>query len=146
MILVRWIVRNQGITLAGPAGETVVDPIPIPHLREEIRSIIVEWGNEILADPDRFRNRFYQGYLVLNFCRMLHDLIQGQPGSKRAGAEWGKANLDSAWSGLIDRAWDCRPNPAVSVRTPPDASSFEATLRFVQFIIEESERRLSHLG
>lgn len=146
MILVRWIVRNQGITLAGPYGETVVDPIPTPQLRKEIRSIIVGWGREVLADPEPFRNKFYQGYLVLNYCRMLHDLIQGYPGSKRAGAEWGKANLDPGWSGLIDRAWECRPNPAVSVRTPPDPADFDATLRFVQFIIDETERRFDDLG
>jgi hypothetical protein len=76
---------------------------------------------------------------------MLHDLIQGHPGSKRTGAEWGKANLDPGWSGLIDRAWECRPNPAVAVRTPPDAADFEATLQLLEFIIEEVEGRLGHL-
>lgn len=98
------------------------------------------WGEQILEQPEPYRNRFYQGFIVLNYCRMLHDLTQGRPGSKRVGAEWAKATLDPAWSALIDRAWGVRPNPAVAVREPPDAADFESTLRFVKFIIRESER------
>ena len=142
-VLVRWIVRNRGIPLAGPQSPPLVDPIPTDVLREEIRSVIFDWGREILDDPARFRNRFYQGFIVLSYCRMLHDLIQGYPGSKRAGASWAKANLGPAWSGLIDRAWDCRPDPAVSVREPADAEDFEATLEFIKLIMEESERYAS---
>jgi len=139
-IVVRWIVRDRGVTLAGPDAATLVDPIPLADLREEVRATIRDWGREILGQPDRYRNRFYQAFIVLNYCRMLHDLVEGYPGSKRAGADWAKANLDPAWSGLIDRAWDGRPNPAVAVREPADAADFEATLEFVRSIIGESER------
>ncbi len=48
---------------------------------------IHDWGQEILSRPDHFNNRFYQGFIVLNYCRMLHDLHRGFPGSKLAGAE-----------------------------------------------------------
>jgi hypothetical protein len=92
------------------------------------------------ANPERYRNRFYQGFVVLDYCRMLHDLVEGRPGSKRAGAAWARATLDPAWSALIDRAWDGRPNPAVGVREPPDSADFESTLHFVRAIIRESER------
>src|SRR5881394_3229149 len=82
---------------------------------------------------------FHQGYIVLNYCRMLHDLVEGRPGSKRAGAEWAKMTLDPAWSALIDRAWDGRPNPAVAVREPPNFADYEHTLEFVKYVIRESE-------
>ena len=62
---------------------------------------------------------------------MLHDLRAGRVGSKRAGAEWARSNLDQSWSGLIDRAWDGRPNPAVSVRQPADTADYRSTLEFV---------------
>jgi hypothetical protein len=117
-----------------------VDPVPAGALRREIAGTIRDWGREILDEPDRYRNRFYQSFIVLSYCRMLHDLIEGRPGSKRAGAEWAKRALDPAWSALIDRSWNGRPNPAVSVREPPDAADFESTLRFVRFIVQESER------
>jgi hypothetical protein len=129
----------MGITLAGPAPKTLIDPISVDALRREMRETIRNWGQEILEDPDVFRNRFYQGFIVLNYCRMLHDLIEGRPGSKRAGAEWAKTTLDPGWSGLIDRAWNGRPNPAVSVHEPADAADFDSTLQLVRLIMRESD-------
>jgi hypothetical protein len=77
---------------------------------------------------------------------MLHDLIRGVPGSKRAGAEWAQANLDPAWNGLIDRAWGGRPDPAVSVRQPADPQDFEDTLRFIAYITDEANRWRVRVG
>jgi len=132
-VLVRWVVREQGVTLAGPAPALLVDPIPVEALREHIRATIHNWGQDILNHPDDYNNRFYQGYIVLSYCRMLHDLRRRLPGSKLAGAQWAKANLDPYWKGLIDRAWNGRPNPAVSVRQPADPKDFQETLKFVHY-------------
>ena len=139
-IVVRWVLREHGVPLAGPSPATLVDPIPLAALRREIAATLRGWGQQILDKPDPYRNRFYQGYFVLNYCRMLHDLVAGRPGSKRAGAAWAKTNLDPAWASLIDRAWDCRPNPAVAVREPPDGADYDQTLEFVRYIMRESER------
>jgi hypothetical protein len=136
-LLVRCVLREQGVTLAGPAPATLIDPVPVDALRREIRRTMQEFGREILDHPDRYRNRFYQGFIVLNYARMLRDLIEGRPGSKRAGAAWAKATLDPAWTDLIDRAWAARPNPAASVRQPPDAADFERTLEFMKTCIRE---------
>jgi hypothetical protein len=111
----------------------LVDPIPVETLRKEILATIHDWGREILANPDHFNNRFYQGFIVLSYCRMLHDYSRGFPGSKLAGAEWAKANLDPCWAGLIDRAWNGRPDPAVSSRQRADPKDFKETLEFVQY-------------
>ena len=139
-ILVRSVVREMGVTLAGPDPATLIDPIPVDVLRNEIRATMLDWGREVLASPERYANRFYQGYLVLNYARMLHDLVVGRPGSKRAGAEWAKARVGPQWVDLIDSAWVGRPNPAVSVRTPADAQAFARTLDFVRFVMAEAER------
>jgi hypothetical protein len=139
-LVVRWVVCERAVVLAGPSPATLVDPVPIDALRREIRDTMRTWGKEILDQPNRYRNRFYQGFIVLSYCRMLHDLVEGRPGSKRAGATWAKANVDPAWSPLIDRAWGGRPNPAVSVREPADPADFESTQQFVRMIISESER------
>jgi Domain of unknown function (DUF4111) len=139
-ILVRWVIREEGVTLAGPSPMTLVDPISAATLRMEIGEVITGWGREIINNPDPFNNRFYQTYIVLSYCRMLHDLDTGFPGSKAAGAKWAKANLDSSWSELIDRAWDGRPNPALSVRQPADPKDFENTLKFVRYVIRESTK------
>jgi hypothetical protein len=137
-VVVRWVVREQGVVLAGQNPATLVDPIPVEILRQEIRATLHDWGQQILAEPERFNNRFYQTFIVLNYCRMGHDLHTGRPGSKRAGAAWAKASLDPAWAGLIDRAWAGRPNPALSVRQPADPADFRSTLEFVKYMIRAS--------
>jgi len=137
-LVVRWILRERGVLLAGPSPATLLDPVPVDALRREIRATIRTWGRQILDDPDRYANRFYQGYIVLSYCRMLHDLVTGYPGSKRAGATWAKATLDPAWSALIDRAWEGRPDPAATVRQPADAPAFASTLQFVKCVMAES--------
>lgn len=139
-VVVRWVTREHGIAIAGPDPKALVDPIPVDALRREIAETIRSWGQQILTRPEVYSNRFYQGYIVLNCCRMLHDLVEGFPGSKRAGAAWAKTNLDPKWSGLIDRAWDGRPDPAVAVRQPANAADFDDTLRFVKYVIGETEK------
>ena len=139
-ILVRWVVRENGVTLAGPPPKTIIDPIPIETLRKDIYETLNYWGNVIIDDPDQFSNHFYQTYIVLNYCRMLHDLHRGYPGSKLAGAEWAKANIDPSWGPLIDRTLVGRPVPEVSVKRPANPEDFESTLKFVKYIMEESNK------
>src|SRR5581483_8200205 len=103
-LIVRWVVREKGVTLAGPQPNTLVEPVSTEMLRMEMLGVIKGWGQEIIAAPQPYNNRFYQTYIVLSYCRMLHDLSEGRPGSKLAGAEWAKVNLEPVWSGLIDRA------------------------------------------
>ncbi len=69
-VLVRWVVREQGVTLTGPAPALLVDPISVEALREHIRATVHDWGQEILSHPAHFNNRFYQGFIVLNYCRL----------------------------------------------------------------------------
>ncbi len=97
---------------------------------------MIAGGEAVRANPAQYDNRFYQGYLVLNYCRMAHDLLCGLPGSKRAGAEWAKANLDPAWADLIDRAWDGRPDPAFSVRQRADPVDLARHLEFIRYVTD----------
>jgi hypothetical protein len=145
-LVVRWVVRERGVVLAGPPPTTLIEPLPEDALRAEILATMRGWGKVIVAHPEQYANRFYQTYIVLNFCRMLHDLRTGYPGSKLAGARWAKANLDPSWAGLIDRTWAGRPHPEVSVRQPADPEDFQATLQFVRYIIAESDAYASANG
>ncbi|MDD4052292.1 MAG: DUF4111 domain-containing protein [candidate division Zixibacteria bacterium] len=135
-VAVRWILREKGVVLAGPEPSTLIDPIPVAVLRRAILTSINESGREILAHPERYNNRFYQSFIVLHYCRKLHDLRAGTVGSKRSGAEWVKRNLDQSWASLIDRAWSGRPNPAYSIRQPADNADFERTLQFVRQVMD----------
>ena len=132
--VVRWQFRQHGIALFGPPPAALLDPIPEIDLRREILAVIHDWGGEILATPEHYNNRFYQGFIVLSFCRMLHSLHTGEIQSKRRGAEWAKATLDPTWRDLIDHTWATRPVPEVSVRTPADPADFQRTLAFVGYV------------
>jgi acetyl esterase/lipase len=130
----------RGVVLTGPPPNTLVPPISQDALRAEIFAAMVNWAQELRDDSVPYQNRFYQGFIVLNYCRMLHDLRRGYPGSKREGTTWARSALDPAWSGLIDSAWDSRPDPARQVRQPVDPQVFERTLRFVAYVVEEGRR------
>jgi predicted nucleotidyltransferase len=144
-LLVRWVVREKGLILAGPPPKILVDPISTDSLRKEIFETINNWGGEILEEPDRFNNRFYQSFIVLSYCRMLHDLIRGYAGSKLEGAEWAKSALDPAWIDLIDRTWEGRPDPARKVREPADPQDYTRTLKFVEYVMRESRGYFSKI-
>lgn len=144
-LLVRWVVREKGVTLLGPPPATLVDPISAELLRAEIFETLTRWGQQILADPTPYSNRFYQSFIVLSYCRMLHDLHRGYPGSKREGAAWAKSTLDPAWRDLIDRTWDGRPDPARKIREPADPEDFERTLQFVAYVMDESKLYFQHM-
>jgi quinol monooxygenase YgiN len=110
----------------------------VAALRAEMRTGALAWARAILADPQIINSRFFQAFAVFHFCRVLHDLETGRPGSKRAAAEWGKTNLPARWTPLIDAAWAGRPNPALSSRTPADPAALRETLA----LVEEAVRRL----
>ncbi len=135
-VVVRCVVRAHGVSLAGAHPSTLVDPIPVEALRQEIRNVMQSWEQQVLAAPEQMNNWWYQTYAVLQFCRMLHDLHSGTVGSKRTGAEWVKANLNPSWADLIDHAWAGRHDPALTSRTPADPAELERTLKFIRYIMK----------
>lgn len=145
-LVVRWVLREHGIALHGPDPATLIDPFTVDALREEIAADMRDWGARILAEPERFNNHFYQTFIVLSYCRMLHSLETGRILSKRAGAEWAKATLAPSWRGLIDRTWAGRPDPAASVRRAADPADFQATLDFIRYAIDLIPRFASETG
>lgn len=143
-LVVRQTLREHGVTLAGPPPKSLIDPISVIDLRKEIFNVMVNWGDEILTNHDKYNNHFYQTFIVLSYCRMLHDLKVGTLSSKRRAAAWAKQNLDPSWSALIDRTWGGRPDPSQSVQRPTDPDDFAMTLKFVGYIIRESERYMKN--
>jgi predicted nucleotidyltransferase len=139
-LVVRCQLREYGVRLAGPDIETLIDPVPVDELRKSIYNNMAGWSKEILANPELINNRFYQAFAVFHYCRTLHDLTEGRVGSKRAGAEWAKENLDPKWRDLIDQAWDKRSNPEVSVQTPADPEELMRTLEFVSTVMEKARQ------
>jgi hypothetical protein len=128
--VVRWVLREHGVVLAGPDPASLVDPVAPEQLREEALRMIgihIDWAREGAM------NRWKQPYLVLTFCRMLHTLHAGVVASKREAGEWACDTLDQKWTDLIQRALDDRPDPSGRYYTPADRELEARTLEFVDY-------------
>jgi hypothetical protein len=133
--VVRWVLREYGITLVGPSPVDVVDPVPPDEMRQEVTLIMHDWANDIFAGRYKIDNRWAQPYVVLSYCRMLQTLESGRVTSKLVAAQWGRAALDSRWAALIQRAWDQRPNPSLKIRQRADPGDYNETLEFVRYAL-----------
>ena len=140
-LVVRWTVREKGIVVFGPDPKTLIDPIDPDDLRSEIRETLIGWGQELIQDPEPYRNRFYQAFLVLNYCRMLQDLHEAKITSKREAANWAKTHLDPKWIPLIDFCWQERQDSEISVTQPAQPRIFAKCLEFVQYAVEQARDR-----
>jgi hypothetical protein len=138
-LVVRWTLREKGVAVIGPEISTFVDQVPANALRAEIRDLIVGWGNELLADPEPYRNRFYQAFLVLNYCRMLQDLNEGRVTSKLEGTEWAKLKLDPKWNPLIEYCWNDRQDPNIHISQPAVPEIFDEALAFVKYAVAQGK-------
>ena len=139
-LVVRWVVREHGITLAGPDPRELIDPVSTDDLRREVLATMHDWAQDILADRWQMNNRWAQPFAVLSYCRMLHTLQTGRIESKLAGAQWAKSALDSRWTGLIQRAWDERPNPSLKVRQNADPHDLKSTLEFIAYALDSTQQ------
>jgi predicted nucleotidyltransferase len=135
-LVVRWVVREYGITLAGIAPQELIDPVSADRLRQEIACTMQKWADEILSGQWKMDNKWAQPFAVLSYCRMLHSLHTGRIASKLAGAQWAKSALDHRWAGLIQRAWDERPNPSLKVRQASEPDEVKSTLDFIHYALE----------
>ena len=122
--VVRWCLREKGVTLAGPAPKTLVDPVTPAALRAEVRKTL----DLVLAlDLKPMELVAWQAFWVGLFCRILHTLATGQVGSKKAGAAWAQQALDAKWRALIDDAAALRKGDASQSAQPSDPAKVAAT-------------------
>lgn len=140
-LVVRWVVRERGIPLFGPDAKELIDLISANALRDEVRGVMRQWGEDILTGHWQVKNRWAQPFAVLSYCRMLHTLETGQIASKRAGAEWAQTALESGWQDVIQRAWDERPDPWAKVHQAADPKDIENALAFILYALGQSQQR-----
>lgn len=138
-VVVRWCLREYGIALVGPAADTLLDPIPADLLRDEVRAVMVDWGEEILARDDDM-NCFYQQFISVSYCRMLHTLATGRVYSKPAGIDWARENLDSKWAGLFAQITAERNDSSVLAHEKADPADIQHTLDFVTYACDQIEK------
>jgi Domain of unknown function (DUF4111)/Nucleotidyltransferase domain len=135
--VVRWILREHGVVLAGPDPTSLVAPVTPDELRAEERTAIDDWAEWAREPHPRFgpgaMSRRQQGLLVLSFCRILHTLESGRVTSKPQAGEWALRALPAEWRSLIRRALDDRPGQWRQVHEQADPQAVERSLAFVDY-------------
>ncbi len=98
-----YLLSQHGIALDGPAFNELMTRIEIRDVRQaSARDLFQEWVPKIY-DGAWLSNSHNQSYLVLNLCRILHTVTQGEPRSKKIAAQWAKAAYPQ-WQNLIEEA------------------------------------------
>jgi hypothetical protein len=131
----RAILRERGITLAGPPPQTLVDPVTPTELRKAMLSVLREWPAPLLQEPERLGVWGLHTYVVVTLSRILYTLHHGTVASKAVAARWAQETLDREWAPLIERAWAWRyhPQPTAS------AEEVERTMAFIRYALEYSQ-------
>jgi len=135
--VVRWCLREKGVTLAGPPPRALVDPVPPAALRAEIRQTM---DLVLRLDLQPMHLVAWQAFWVGLFCRMLHTLATGAVWSKPASMAWAQGALDPAWRELIARAAAVRKGDAAQSGRPADPAQVAATRAFARYALEHAEK------
>lgn len=135
-IVQRYVLRERGITLAGPAPQTLIDPVSPNDLRQTMLVILNGWTSQILEDPAKIKKRGGQSYTVLTICRILYTLQYGTVVSKPVAARWAQEALNTRWTLLIEQTWAGRHNPGADAST----EDVNETLEFIHYALEQSRK------
>ena len=105
-IIQRYVIREQGIILAGPDPKTLIDPVDAKELRRAVKGVLNEWWFPMLEDPTWLREHGseYHAFTILTMCRALYTLENGAIVSKLVAAHWVQGKLGEDWSRVIDQA------------------------------------------
>ncbi len=134
-VLLRAVLRENGISLTRPAPKTLIAPVSPEELRRATLAVLHGWLEPLLEDSHEIQNRGYQSYTVLTLCRTLYTLQHGNIASKQVAARWAQEKLGKLWSTLIERAWIGRQNPG----DPATYEEVNGTLDFIRYILEHSQ-------
>jgi hypothetical protein len=129
-IIQRHILREYGAIVCGPSLHVAIDPVAPDDLRRAVISVLREWWQPMLNNPDWIRRREYQAFATLTMCRALYALEHGDIVSKPVAARWALQALDSRWAELIERAavWP----------QEPQSDNLGETVEFIRYAIESA--------
>lgn len=130
-IIQRHIIREQGVVLAGPDPQTLIDPIAPKDIRWSVLTYLNGWWAPMIDEPKRLRSSEYQAYAIVTMCRTLFTLQHGTIASKPVSARWAQEMLGAAWAGLIEEALAWRPGVAME--------RFDEAVDFIRYTVAFSQ-------
>jgi len=126
----RHFLYQNGIALLGLDFRTLAAPVATADLGQAcVRDLREEWAPKI-NDENFLNNSHYQSYVVLNLCRILYVVANGEAVSKKVAAEWAKSEYPQ-WKDLIETAESWRYGIKMECRNE--------TSRFIKFAIAKAD-------
>jgi predicted nucleotidyltransferase len=96
-VLNRAILREHGVTLAGPNPSGLIDPISLDARQKAVRDFLCEWWQPMLTDSTRLENAEYRVYAVQTMARALCTLETGKLLSKPGAIHWALEHSPVEW-------------------------------------------------
>jgi len=135
-LVTRWTLREHGIALAGPDLRTLVDPVDIEAMKDEVRELMRTWSVSLVEDPSIMGLRWFQVFAVVTHCRFLHTLATGVVGSKPAAVAWARGLLDARWNALVAQTVANRAAVYADPHSPADPRDLAETAEFVRHVLD----------
>jgi hypothetical protein len=131
----RWILREHGITLTGPAPRSFMEPVPAALLRAEARAAVPTVVADLATWLDIDTIAWGQRYLVVTVSRTLYTLATAEVASKPGALEWAQRTLDPRWRPLLAQVRDERARGWEPDR-PPRPGEADAARAFAAYAVE----------
>ncbi len=139
--VVRWVVREKGIVLAGPDPKSLIEFVSandlVLQILETLQLISAKWGT-----VEAMQTLGIQTFFVTLLCRSLHTLETGEITSKKAATEWALLHLNSKWHGLIKDAYAAWQGSRDGLAYPADPDDSEKTIELISYALGVAESKI----
>lgn len=132
--VVRWTLRERGITVDGPPPATLISRVPPEALRARMRATLPTLVPDLLSWAS-LEIAWCQRYLVATACRMLFTLATAEVTSKRKALDWALTRLDPTWERLLRQVLEDR-QLGFAADQRPRPGAVEQSLAFVTYAQE----------
>jgi hypothetical protein len=129
--VVRWVIREKGITLAGPAPSALIEPVSSQDLALELYDML-RLINDEWSTAEAIGQAWTQAFFVTLCCRALHTPEMGEVTSKRAATEWASTHIEDTWRGLIETAWSRWRDARATLSGPADPLAVQQTIELMR--------------
>jgi len=133
-IIQRFVLREKGIVISGPALNSLIDPISERDLKQAAYGILDNWWRPQLTNHSNLAKDEYQAYAVLTMCRSFYTIQLVDVVPKANAANWFCAEYPE-WKWLVDKAFGWRKGKPFN--------SLESTLDLIRFTLEKTKALLN---
>ncbi|MGW3958016.1 aminoglycoside adenylyltransferase domain-containing protein [Streptomyces sp. NPDC004752] len=130
--VVRWTLREHGVTLTGPDPVSLVEPVSPAVLRARMRDYALYDLPDYYGEHG-FDCAWAQRLAFATLCRVLITHETGIVTSKKTALLWAEANLPAPWSGMARQVLDDRPL-GIDPNEPPRPGTIERTMAFITYV------------